>query len=1114
MLAMMLRQPYLVGVCTLIMLLLSLAAALKLPVQMIPDLDSKTVSVLTLWPGATPTDIEQEILLEQERYLRSLPNLKKLRSEADTGSGWIELEFNGQVTLHEALLRVSNALSQVPGYPENVDQPRLLSGAFSENPFLFYRLTPLDGNPLALNIDLLRDYIDQHIRPVLERVDGVSQVMLWGAPERQVQILLDMQQLAQRGISVAQVRDAIRGRNRDASGGDLDEGAQRFLVRLTGRFDSLNSLRELIVAKQDSHFIRLSELADVRLSHAELREQTFAETERSLTLAVKRQPGSNVLAIKAQMTARVAALNQQLAVQGLQLSLYGDDVRYVEAAISNAWSNLLLGAALASLVLYLYLRSMTLTLLGMLSIPLATLTAFAALLLFNRSINVISLAGIAFAIGMTLDNAIVVLESIKEQLRRGLSRFDAVLLGIQRVWSAVLASTLSTVLVLIPVLLIEQEAGQLYSDIAIAIMAAILASMLVSLWVVPTVLVRLKAASGATDTCVKPTVKSDSHSIDHSIVYSMQEATTKPGSHISSQLTTNPQMVDSAFADTHTTGYTTPIADSNSIRPTTSQPSFGQTALARQLQWLLQLPQRSRSLLVTGWLLLLFGLSWVSFPATEYLPGGEEPKAFTRMAAPPGYSFSAMLQIAEQVRQQLAKQVQADGTAFARGDTAIPPLQYFSLTVEASGLSVLAEPVDPAHLSVMMRALTDWFKSYPGMRAFSNRGSIISSNDGGSRAVVLDLSGTNQQQLFASANQVLEAAGQLLPSADIYSEPANLSMQQPMWQIKPNWQRLSEVGLSPTDFAYTVSALSDGAYVDEMLLEGRQVDLMLFSQQGNQQTMRSLASQPLVLGDCPSDCTVLPLQALASVTEQRDNAVIRRVDGERTVSVYLIPPRELALEQAVALVQQQLLPSLYSKGAIAPGVRVQISGAADQMEKTWDDLLLYFVLACLIYYLVLVAIFKHLGYGALIMALVPTAMSGGVLGLWLFNGLASFYQVLTSISMHQTLDMMTMLGFLILLGVVVNNPILIVERFRELRGHYANHQAAQLAVLGRQRPIMMTTMTTLMGIAPLVLLPGAGSEIYRGIGIVLLSGLLLSTLLSLYLLPLLLSMLPAAKTQT
>lgn len=1037
-----LRHYTLVIVITLIVVLLSLAAAVKLPVQMIRDLDSKTVSVLTLWPGATPADIEQEILLEQERYLRSLPNLKRLSSEADTGSGWVELEFNQHVSLNEALLRVSNALTQVPAYPENVDQPRLLTGAFSENPFLFYRLTPLPGNPLAINIDLLRDYVDQQIRPQLERVDGVSAVQVWGAPERQVQILLDMSQLAQRGISIVQIRDAVRERNRDASGGDLDEGSQRFLVRLQGRFDSIDSLRQLIVAQQQGHITRLGDVAQLQLQHAELRERAFAEQERSLTLAVKRQPDSNVIAIKQQMTARIDALNRQLASQGLQLNLYGDDVRYVQAAIDNAWQNLLLGALLASLVLYLYLRSASMTLLGMLSIPLATLTAFAALLLFNRSINVISLAGIAFAIGMTLDNAIVVLESVKEQFRAGLCKADAVLTGVKRVWTAVLASTLSTVLVLVPVLLIEQEAGQLYSDIAIAIMAAILASMAVALLVMPGALALLKPADLRAD-----------------------------------------------------------LRDAQSGATNDQQTRL----LGRQLNALTGLPKRWRALLVGGSALVLLVVTAALFPPTEYLPGGEEPKAFTRMSAPPGYSLSAMQQIAGEIQQKLALEVQAAPERFERAEKTIPPLQYFSLNVEATGLNVLAEPVRPADLTAMMRGLTDWFECYPGMRAYSSRGSIISSNDGGVRAVVLDISGTDQQLLFKTAQQIYDAATKLLPEADIYTEPGNLSMEQPMWQVKPHWTRLSEAGLSAGDFAYSLSALSDGAYVDEILLDGRQVDVMLYSGNGLSQQMASLQQQPLVL----PNGQVLPLGALADISQGMDNAVIRRVDGARTASVYLIPPRQLALEQAVAQVKDQLLPSLYQAGQIAPGVQIRISGAADQMEKTWQDLLLYFVLACAICYLVLVAIFNHWGYAVLIMLLVPTAMAGGVLGLALFNGFADVWQQLSGQSIHQALDMMTMLGFLILLGVVVNNPILIVERYRELKTQLPPAAAVRQAVLARRRPILMTTMTTVMGLAPLVFIPGAGSEIYRGIGIVLLSGLLLSTLLSLYLLPLLLTLLPA-----
>ena len=221
------RRGTILTVAVLIICVLGIVAALRIPVQMIPDLEVRTISVVTGWPGATPQDVEKEILIEQERYLRTLPNLKRMVSRASTGSAEIELEFPFGVDVNEALIRVSNALSQVPSYPENVDQPRLFSSSFSNNAFMFFRLMPLRGNPLTLDMDMLRDYAEDYVRPRMERVPGVSEVGVSGGAERQVQIRLDPGRLAQRGISLTQVRDAIRQRNRDSSAGDIDSGKRR-----------------------------------------------------------------------------------------------------------------------------------------------------------------------------------------------------------------------------------------------------------------------------------------------------------------------------------------------------------------------------------------------------------------------------------------------------------------------------------------------------------------------------------------------------------------------------------------------------------------------------------------------------------------------------------------------------------------------------------------------------------------------------------------------------------------------------------------------------------------------------------------------------------------------
>ena len=404
------RRGTILTVIILIVCVLGVVAAFRIPVQMIPDLEVRTITVVTGWPGATPQDVEKEILIEQERYLRVLPNLERMISQASTGSARIELEFPFGVDINEALIRVNNALSQVPVYPENVDQPRLYSSSFSSNAFMHFRLKPLAGNPLQLDMDMLSDFAEDYVRPRMERVSGISEVSLGGGAQRQIQVLVDPARLAQRGLSLGDVRDAIRARNRDRSAGDIDSGKRRYLIRTVGRFEDITELETLPLAQHGDRQVRLKDVATVVLDHFEIRGLSFSDGERTLSMSIRRESGSNVIDIKRELLQVVDEINQDLLQpNGLELTLIGDDVRYVEDSIANVWTNLALGAALATLVMFLFLKSPRATLVGVIGIPICTIAAFVGLLAFGRTINVISLAGIAFAIGMTLDNTIVVL---------------------------------------------------------------------------------------------------------------------------------------------------------------------------------------------------------------------------------------------------------------------------------------------------------------------------------------------------------------------------------------------------------------------------------------------------------------------------------------------------------------------------------------------------------------------------------------------------------------------------------------------------------------------------------------------------------------------------------
>lgn len=1024
------KRGILVTVIVLISCILGIVSALNIPVQMIPDLEVRTITVRTGWPGATPQDIEKEILIEQERYLRSLPNLQRMISSAQMGSASIGLEFPFGVDVNDALIRVSNALSQVPAYPENVDQPRLFSSSFSSNAFMFFRLAPISGNPMDLDVDMLRDFADDYVRPRMESVQGISQVDVRGGSSRQIQIKVDNARLAQRGISINQVRDAVRFRNSDASAGDLESGESRYLLRVVGRFEQLAELDNLIIKRTGNANIYLKDVADVSLDHFETRGMSFSNGERNLTLSVRRESGSNVISIKQQLLPVVEALNRTLLEQnGLVLSLASDDVQYVSSSLKNVWVNLGLGALLATLVMFYFLRSGRSTLIGVMGIPICTIAAFLALMALGRTINVISLAGVAFAIGMTVDNTIVVLESIMQFRKQGRSRYQASIEGVTEVWPAVLASTATTILVFAPILFIEQEAGQLYSDIAIAISGAIIASMLVAIFVVPAAMANIG----------------------------------KEKSPLHQPLELSPKWL-----------------------------SLVDLCCKSQL---------SARVYAFSFIVLIMGAAYMLMPAAEYLPEGEEPKAFSIMIAPPSYNLSEMDKIGAELREYFKDSVNASPEAYESGITQMPPLAYYNMSVSVGRIWFLSAPSNPEYIQAMMDAITSKFRSYDNMRAFSARGSIISSNDGGTRAVAVDLAGNQLSDLYAAAQAVYDEAEKRFDNPQLNSDPGSLTLDQPLIEIRPRWQRLAELGISNRDFSYAVAAISDGAYVDEFILNDDKVDIFLFSGAGNQQTIEQLSSAPMVT----PQGSVLPLNAMADLIESKSSNTVRRVDGNRTVTVYIIPPRDVALETAESIVRDQLLPALWQNGSIAQGINVSISGAADQLDATKASLSSNFVVAIALCFLLLVAIFTHWRYPLFILATVPLGMAGGLLGLLLVNGINTGLSALGIAAGHQPFDMITMLGFLILLGTVVNNPILIVDQTRRfLNQGFTVKEAVRASVQKRLKPILMSTATTIFGLAPLVLLPGEGTELYRGVGIIVLSGIFVSTLLSLTFLPALL----------
>ncbi len=441
----------------------------------------------------------------------------------------------------------------------------------------------------------------------------------------------------------------------------------------------------------------------------------------------------------------------------------------------------------------------------------------------------------------------------------------------------------------------------------------------------------------------------------------------------------------------------------------------------------------------------------------------------------------------------------ADPAAYETGEAEVPAMKYMNLWMTSQRLTVIAETVDPDHIEGLMDALTRKFEEYPGMRAFAARGSIITSNDGGTRSVNLDISGPDLADVYSVASQAYARADTVFDNPRVKANPATLSLSQPLVEVHPNWDRAAELGVGAGDLGFTVAAMTDGAFVDEFFRRDEKIDIYFYSRDGVNAGLDDLDQVPLYT----SGGGVVPLGSLAEVRETVDTSIIRRVDGQRTVTLNIIPPRDVPLETGIQRVREEVVSHLRRTGDIPNDVSVTISGASDQLQATREALSNNYVVAVAIVYLLLVAIFTHWGYPLLIMTTIPLGIAGGIVGLRLLNLVGGQLPLLGMQPIQQPFDMISMLGFLILMGTVVNNPILIVHRAMEnLRASgMAARPAVREAVASRLRPIAMSTITTIAGLAPLVFIPGAGTELYRGVGAIVLFGILGAAIVSLTFLP-------------
>ena len=1033
-------RPIAVVAAVLLVVLFGLVALNTIPIQLAPDVNRPVITITTDWFGAAPAEVEREIINRQEEQLASIEGLRSITGRSEQGRGRITLEFRVGTNMDRALLLVANRLDRVSRYPDEVDQPTLDTAGSDDNAIAWFVVNQLEDSEQPIHE--FGDFVTDIIKERIERVPGVGRVNVFGGSEREIHIIVDPNALARYQLTVGNLADALQSANISLGAGDIDEGKRRYVVRTEGELNHPDIIREVLLRGHNDGGggrVTIGNIAEVRFGYQEPGATIRFMGRPSIAFNAARQTGANVIEIMAGIREAVDELNQSaVPAAGLRLRQVYDETVYINSAIALVQQNIWVGGTLAALILLLFLRSFRATLVISLAIPVSVVGAFVAMAALGRSINVISLAGLAFAVGMVVDAAIVVLENIYRHKESGHPNAKAAFLGAQQVWGAVLVSALTTVMVFIPILVMQLEAGQLFRDIAVAISVAVVLSLLVSITVIPALSARL-LRSGRTDDAQ------------------------------------------------HAQPMRLPIIDPIAHR------------LANFFNRFTAEVVRSKKLAftITAAITVVASLAaWQFLPKLEYLPEGNRNLLFGVVIPPPGYNLDTTTKIAEGIEQEIRHLWARDEQDIAGPDEP-PKISRFFYVATRAQTFLGAVAVTPQRVAELKPILSKPVFREPGTFGFITQPSIFGRGIGGGRKIDLDIAGPDLDVVLQVANRAFGKIVDLFPreQGHEWRPRPGLELGAPEVRVIPHRLHLSDSGITARELARTIDAFNDGLRATQSTVDGKLIDIVLKGHSGSVDRTQGIGSLPIVT----PDGRVIPASSVADILLTAGPTEIRHRERFRTITLEVRPNQTLPLESAIDSIREQVIATLHAEG-LPPGIKLRISGTADKLVETSNAMAINLGLSLIIVFLVMAVLFESFVYPLIIMLSVPVAAAGGVAGLAVLN-----------LYTYQALDMLTMLGFVILIGIVVNNAILLVHQtLHQIRiEHLPADEAIRHATKNRIRPIFMSTLTSVFGMLPLVLFPGAGSELYRGLGSVVVGGLSLSAVITLLIVPPMMSLLVA-----
>ncbi|MBC7771214.1 MAG: efflux RND transporter permease subunit, partial [Pyrinomonadaceae bacterium] len=915
------NKPVSVTVAVILVVMFGLIGLGSIPIQLTPTVDRPIITVTTNWPGRSPQEIVDEITREQEKLLKNVTNIKSLKSTSAEGTSTVTIEFYVGANINRALQEVSDKLRQVPAYPDEVDEPVIKAAEGSAQNAIAWIIVDLDPE-LAKNlpnkgegfdIATLFDPMDREVKPYLERIDGVAEVNIYGGREREARVMLDARALAARTLSHQDIITALRGENRNISAGSIAEGKRNYIVRVVGQYATAQDVLDTIVAYRDGKPVYVRDVGDVEIGYERKRGFVRSLGNSCLAMNIIRQGGSNVVQIMADVRDRLEVVKKEMFPRmdpdvgsALRLRQVYDETTYISSSIDLVVENLWVGGLLSVFVLMVFLRSVKATLVISLAIPICIIGTFLVMLAAGRTLNVISLAGLAFSTGVVVDNAIVVLENIERRRALGDPPLGAVYRGAKEVWGAITAGTFCHVAVFLPILTIQDEAGQIFFDLTLALSVSIILSLIVAITVIPAaqgVLARFEMLRG-----VKPPTPVNSATGKQRLRFSnlfglaiLFSGLTRQFSHLI------------YWCMTDWRGWT--------IRP----------AIV--------------ILMLAGSVLLSMKL----VPPMDYLPAGNQNLVFGGLLVPPGLSVEEQLSYANRIEERVGPYSLAD---INKPETvaALPPIPRFDssgkmfdpVPVEnffiggfGGNMFVGAISQDPQRVIPVGNLLTMNMNGMPDAMGFAAQSSIFGSQGaGGGNSIDLEISGPSLLRVVDAAKAIFGQMAMAGTFGNVQPNPANFNLTLPETRIRLN-RSGRQLGLRTEDLGVAARGLVDGAFAGDFNYESRNIDMLVLPSGGKMEFKESLGDIPVLT---PGG-RIVPLGSVADITSATAPQEIQRIEELPSVTIQVTPPKDRPLESVMDDIRNQVIAPATASGLIDSSMRVRLEGTAAKLSDVKESLL-------------------------------------------------------------------------------------------------------------------------------------------------------------------------------